>query len=54
MKQPNKDTLRKQLALAADTIIELRSEQLARAAFDILCRRATLQPGPWWKFWGRG
>lgn len=46
MKQPTKDALREQLALAADEIIRLKSWQLCAAE---LIRELRGHRRPWWK-----
>ncbi len=50
MKQPTKDTLREQLALAATRLIHERcAHELAIGVMKLRLRK----PRPWWKFWGR-
>ena len=50
MKQPTKDVLRDQLALAADEIIQLR--QVIQTTKHLMgWHRAPVEPKPWWRRW---
>lgn len=50
MRQPTKDTLREQLALAADEIIRLR-QVIETTKVLMGWNRAPVQPRPWWRRW---
>ena len=56
MKQPTKDALREQLALAADEIIRLRAamEGAAFATWPLVIEEwssVQVKPRPWWRRW---